>query len=109
MSGSGSTFVRRLSSMSRWLPPGKSVRPIEPANSTSPEKTSDVDVRRRGRSVRNIVEPAGVAGRVQRVEGEARDLDAAPSTSSRTSSGSVNTVGPASCSTRARVSAPIAR
>ncbi len=40
-SGSGRTFVRRLLSMSAWFPPGKSVLPMEPAKSTSPEKTRE--------------------------------------------------------------------
>ena len=61
-SGSGSTFVRRLLSMSGWFPPGKSVLPMDPANSTSPEKTSESMSGSGSYAVRNITEPGVCPG-----------------------------------------------
>ena len=57
VSDNGSTFVRRLFSMSARFPPGKSVLPIEPANKTSPLKTTDSIAGLAGYAVWNIVEP----------------------------------------------------
>ena len=62
-SASGSTLPARLRNIVAWSPPGRSVRPIEPANSRSPENiTSEMSpvaclsLRRYGD--RNVTEPS---------------------------------------------------
>ena len=42
-SGSASTSAASVRISVAWSPPGRSVRPIEPSNSTSPEKTACSD------------------------------------------------------------------
>src|SRR3954464_12672511 len=56
-SASGSTLSRRLRSIVGWSPPGRSVRPIEPAKSRSPDSiTSDTPCSPYG--VRNVTDPS---------------------------------------------------
>ena len=59
-------------------PPGRSVRPIEPANSRSPEKNRCAGQRR---------EPLGVTGAQSTENSSPASLRASPSASSRTSAG----------------------
>ena len=57
VSGNGSTFVRRLFSMSARFPPGKSVLPIEPAKRTSPLKSTESMAAFASYGAWNMVEP----------------------------------------------------
>ena len=95
--------------MSAWSPPGKSVRPIEPANSTSPEKTSESMSGSGSYAVRNIVEPGVWPGACTAAKVSPATSTCDSCTSSRTSSGSAKVRPGASSSSRARVSGPIAR
>ena len=105
-SGNGSTLVRRLSTMASRSPPGRSVRPIEPANRTSPEKTSGSS----SGPVANIVEPGVCPGAWAATKSIPATETVDPSCSSRTSSGSTKPEWPgASWASSARVSAPIDR
>jgi hypothetical protein len=109
-SGSGSTFVRKLLSMSGWFPPGKSVLPIEPANSTSPEKTSESMSGSGSYVVWNITEPGVWPGACSAPNCSPATVTSEPSRNSRTSSGSLKLAGPPdSRSIICRVSSLIAR
>ena len=63
----------------RWSPPGRSVRPIEPANSMSPA-TDHLDALL-GRGVVKITEPCGVAGGVVDRRSSPASSSVAPSSS----------------------------
>ena len=71
-SGSGSTLVRRLFSMSAWFPPGKSVLPIEPANRTSPGEDHRVNSVGWHRRESGTWPSQACAGRVDYPEAQAR-------------------------------------
>ena len=49
---------RRLRSIVGWSPPGRSVRPIEPAKSRSPENITSETSSRRGYGERKVTEPS---------------------------------------------------
>ena len=57
-SASGSTLLDRVRSMVGWSPPGRSVRPIEPAKSRSPEKITSETSSTSGYGVRKVTEPS---------------------------------------------------
>ena len=59
--GSGSTLVARLRSIVGWSPPGRSVRPIEPAKSRSPENISS-ETSCSAYGVRKVTEPRVARG-----------------------------------------------
>jgi len=59
-SASGSTLVRSERSIAWWSPPGRSVRPMEPANSTSPDTHSGGSSP--AAASRNITEPSVCPG-----------------------------------------------
>ncbi len=88
-SASGSTLSRRLDSIRGMLPPGRSVRPIEPANSTSPERQiCSASQREPAPGNRNSTDPPVWPGAWSTVISNPASDSVAPSVSSATSSGS---------------------
>jgi hypothetical protein len=73
--------------MSRSLPPGRSTRPIEPSNSTSPENTTGVPSLS---AVSNTTEPGVCPGASRTVSSRPARRSGWLSASSSTSAGSAN-------------------
>ena len=87
-SASGSTLVARLCSIVGWSPPGRSVRPIEPANSRSPENITSETSSTSGYGERKVTEPSVWPGVWSTANLMPASSSSCRSPSSRTSSGS---------------------
>ncbi len=93
-SGRVSTLSRRVRSIVGWSPPGRSVRPIEPAKSRSPENITCETASSYG--VRNATDPPVWPGVWSTVTSRPASSSTWPSASSATSSGSTNSKRPPS-------------